>query len=55
MSLADDGVSNWAHLSAALKSHESSSSHMKFYLEWIEAESRLKGGNTIDKLEQLVI
>jgi hypothetical protein len=28
---------------------------MKFYQEWIEAESRLKGGNTIDKLEQLLI
>jgi hypothetical protein len=25
------------------------------YQEWIEAESRLKGGNTIDKLEKLLI
>jgi hypothetical protein len=28
---------------------------MKYYQEWIEAESRLKGGNTIDKLEQLLV
>jgi hypothetical protein len=27
---------------------------MKFYQEWIEAQSRLKGGNTIDKLELLI-
>jgi hypothetical protein len=28
---------------------------MKYYQERIEAESRLKGGNTIDKSEQLLI
>jgi hypothetical protein len=28
---------------------------MKFYQEWIQVESRLKGRNTIDKLEQLLI
>jgi hypothetical protein len=39
----------------ALKSHESGNSHMKYYQEWTEAESRLKGRNTIDKLEQLLI
>jgi hypothetical protein len=54
-SLANDGFNDWAHLSLALKSHESGSSHMKFYQQWIEAESRLKGGNTTDKLEQLFI
>jgi hypothetical protein len=54
-SLASDGFNDWAHLSPALKSHESGNSHMKFYQEWTEAESRLKGGNTIDKLEQLLI
>jgi hypothetical protein len=42
-------------LSPALKSHESGKSHVKFYQEWIEAESRLRGQNTIDKLEQLLI
>jgi hypothetical protein len=54
-SLASDGFNDWAHLFPALKSHESSNSHMKFYQECIEAESRLKGGNTVDKLEQLLI
>jgi hypothetical protein len=54
-SSASDGFNNWAHLSPTLKSHESGNSQMKFYQEWIEVESRLKGGNTIDKLEQLLI
>jgi hypothetical protein len=54
-SLASDGFNDWGHLSTALKSLESSCSHMKFYQEWIEAESRLKGGDTIDKLKQLLI
>jgi hypothetical protein len=35
-------ASDWAHLPPALKSHESGNSHMKFYQERIEAESRLK-------------
>jgi hypothetical protein len=54
-SLAKDDFNDWAHLSTALKSHESNSSHMTFYQEWIEAEPRLTDGNTIDKLEQLLI
>jgi hypothetical protein len=54
-SLASNSFSDWEHLSPALKSHESCNSHMKFYQEWIEAESRLKGRNTIDKLKQLLI
>jgi hypothetical protein len=54
-SLASDGLNDWAHLSPALKSHESSNSHMIYYQEWIEDESRLKGRNTFDKLEQLLI
>jgi hypothetical protein len=54
-SLANDGFNNWAHLSAALKSHESSSSHMKFYKECIGTKSRLKGGSTLDKSELLLI
>jgi hypothetical protein len=28
---------------------------VKLYQKWIEAESRLKGGNTTDKLEQLFV
>jgi hypothetical protein len=54
-SLANGGLDNWAHLSAAAKSHESSISQMKCYQNWIEAESRLKGGNTSDELEKLLI
>jgi hypothetical protein len=54
-SIASDGFTDWAHLCTVLKSHESSSSHVKFYQEWIQAESRLKGGNTIEKLEQPLI
>jgi hypothetical protein len=54
-SLANDGFNDWAHLSPALKSQESGNSHMQFYQEWIEAESRLKGRNIIDKKEQLLI
>jgi hypothetical protein len=48
---ARDGFKDWAYLSPALKSHGSSNSHMKFDQEWIKAESRLKEGNTIDKVE----
>jgi hypothetical protein len=55
ISLVNDGFDNWAHLPTALKSHESSGRHMKFYQDWIEAGSRPKGGNTIGKLQQLVI
>jgi hypothetical protein len=54
-SLANDGFNDWGHLSTALKSHKSGIGHMKFYQEWIEAESRLKGGNTIDKTEKLLV
>jgi hypothetical protein len=54
-SLTSDGFNDWAHLSPALKSHESSKSHMKFYQEWREAESRIEGRNTTDKLEELLI
>jgi hypothetical protein len=54
-SLPNDGFSDWAHLTTALKSHESSSSYMKSYQQWIQAKSKLKGWNTTDKLEQLLI
>jgi phage/plasmid-associated DNA primase len=54
-SLVNDSLIDWAHLYVALKSHESNSSHMKFYQEWIKAESRLKGGNPVDRFEQLLI
>jgi hypothetical protein len=54
-SLASDGFNDWAHLSPALKCHENGNSHMKFYQEWMEVQSKLKGGNTIDKFERLLI
>jgi hypothetical protein len=54
-SLANDSFSEWAHLSTALKSLESSICYMKFYQEWIEAKTKLKGGHTIDKLEQKLL
>jgi hypothetical protein len=41
-SLGNEGCSVWAHLSAALKYHDSSSSRVKFCLGWAEAESRLR-------------
>jgi hypothetical protein len=52
---ANDGFSDQPHLSTALESHESSNSDAKFYQYWIDAESRLKGGNAADKLEQPLI
>jgi hypothetical protein len=54
-SSVSDGFNDWAHLFPALKCHESGNSHMKLYQKWIDAESRLKGGITIDKLEQILI
>jgi hypothetical protein len=54
-SSANDGFNGWARLCTALKSHESSSSPMIFYEGWVEAESILKSGNTIDKSEELLI
>jgi hypothetical protein len=53
--IPNDGFNDCAHLSIAMRSHESSNSHVKFYQKWIEAKSRLNGGNTTDKLEQLLI
>jgi hypothetical protein len=54
-SLASEGFNDWTHLSPALKSHESGNSRMKCYQEWIEAESRLRNRDTIDKMEKLLI
>lgn len=49
------GFRDWYHLSESIKSHENSCAHIKNYQCWLEAESRLKGQTSIDKLEQIVI
>ncbi|XP_063775718.1 uncharacterized protein LOC134911440 [Pseudophryne corroboree] len=53
--LGSVGVNDWSHVSAILKAHENVSSHMLAYQSWIETEKRLNSGNTIDRVEQLLI
>ncbi|XP_065675802.1 zinc finger MYM-type protein 5-like [Hydra vulgaris] len=53
-SLVSKGYNNWKHLSEMSKIHESSTSHKKFYLSWIDTELRLKAGKTRALKEQFV-
>ncbi|EZA53817.1 Zinc finger MYM-type protein [Ooceraea biroi] len=53
--LVSEGYNKWKHLSEILKTHENSTSHKKFYHDWIEAEMRVKIRKTIDCEEQKFI
>lgn len=52
---SNDGYCDWIHASSAISSHENSASHRSCYIDWIEAEKRLKTNMTIDCLEQSLI
>lgn len=54
-SLANNGFSDWKHVSQIIKEHENTSNHAKSYLQWIEAERLLKNEKSIDKIEQKMI
>ena len=54
-SWSNEGYCDWKHLSAAIVVHENSANHKKLYVQWSEAEKRLKNKTTIDHLEQSLI
>ncbi|KAK7921882.1 hypothetical protein WMY93_008784 [Mugilogobius chulae] len=49
--LSRDGLNDWKNCGDILKIHETSSEHCKTMNSWKELESRLKSGQTIDKVE----
>nr|XP_043619995.1 zinc finger MYM-type protein 5-like [Erigeron canadensis] len=50
--LANEGFSNWRHLSTRLKEHEVGSEHMMNMVSWVEMRLRLKKNETIDKVAE---
>ncbi|XP_051788408.1 zinc finger MYM-type protein 1-like [Erpetoichthys calabaricus] len=50
-----DGFNTWWKLNPKVSSHESSALHNQNYCKWKELETRLKKGQTIDKIEQNLV
>lgn len=53
--LSRDGFNDWKNCSDSLKMHENSPEHTKNMGSWKELESRIKKGQTIDKVELALI
>lgn len=49
------GFSDWIHMSQLLSDHEKSPAHMNAFDSWVELNTRLKSGTTIDAENQRVI
>lgn len=41
------GLNDWKHLGERLRAHETSPEHFKYMVQWVEAETRLKGNVSI--------
>ncbi|KAK1645941.1 hypothetical protein QYE76_063746 [Lolium multiflorum] len=51
-SLANEGFSDWIHLSGRLQQHETSREHVTNMSTWYDLRTRLKNNQTIDKVAQ---
>ena len=50
--LANEGLSDWIHLGARLKEHESSREHITNMTAWYDFRLRMQKNQTIDKVAQ---
>lgn len=55
LSWSNEGYCDWIHLSTSISIHKNSANHKNSYVQWTEAEKRLKNNTTIDHLQQSLI
>lgn len=52
---SNEGCRDWKNMSLIIKRHETSTSHINSYQDWKELELRIKGGTTVDDINQKMI